>query len=123
MQFILVALGGALGAVARFGVGQFAQNNIASPFPLGALLSNIFGCFIAGLLFVWAAEIKENDTLTLLLITGFCGGFTTFSAFSLEFFHLIRQEQIALAAAYFAASLCLSLASCFAGLWLARSIL
>ncbi len=79
IQLLLIAIGGAAGSVLRYTI-QKAWN---ASFPAGTLAVNIFGCFLIGLL--WALANKGMDEQKrLLLMTGFCGGFTTFSAFSLE---------------------------------------
>lgn len=78
-QVMAVAAGGAMGSVLRY----VAQKNLNASFPIGTLIVNITGCFLAGIL--WALLAKaSNDTLSLLLMTGFCGGFTTLSAFSVD---------------------------------------
>lgn len=79
MQVAVVALGGAAGSVLRYGI----QKAFNASFPSGTLLVNIAGCFLIGIL--WAVSVKGLDEQKrLLLMTGFCGGFTTFSAFTLE---------------------------------------
>ena len=79
MNFAVVALGGAAGSMLRYGIQKWGN----ASFPLGTLAVNILGCFIAGCL--WGISIKGLDETTrLLLMAGFCGGFTTFSAFSVE---------------------------------------
>lgn len=79
MQILLIAIGGAAGSVLRYAV----QKVLNTSFPTGTLVINITGCFLIGLL--WALVNKGLDEQKrLLLMTGFCGGFTTFSAFSLE---------------------------------------
>lgn len=79
MQVITVALGGAVGSIARYGI----QRALPYSFPVGTLLVNLIGCFLIGCL--WMLSVKSlSETIRLLLMTGFCGGFTTFSAFSLD---------------------------------------
>ena len=76
---IAVAVGGAIGSVLRYAV----QKNFNASFPAGTIAVNLAGCFLAGL--IWAFAVKGlNTQAQLLLMTGFCGGFTTFSAFSVE---------------------------------------
>jgi CrcB protein len=117
MQLLLVALGGALGSAARFGVGVAAARLFGLAFPWGTLIVNIIGGFAMGVL---AARVgPENENLRLALGTGLLGGFTTFSAFSLETVRLM-QHQPAHAALYVAASVVLSVGACGLGLWLGR---
>lgn len=108
---MLVAIGGALGSVLRYLVSIVSKRFFLTEFPLGTWIANTIGCVLIGILAAWlAAETAQNQSLRLVLITGFCGGFTTFSTFSLETIQLIRSGQIWLAALYILASLiaCLS---------------
>jgi len=117
MQVLWVALGGAVGSVARYGVGLAASRWFGAEFPWGTLLVNVAGGLAMGLL---AARIgPENETVRLALGVGLLGGFTTFSAFSLESVRLM-QHQPGLAGLYIAASLALSIGACWAGLSLGR---
>ena len=115
-----VALGGAIGAVLRYltGIGLirlFGQ----TPMPLGVLTVNILGSFIMGL-FVVAAAQRGLTHLSPLVATGILGGFTTFSAFSLEAVTLYERGAVGLAAAYILANVTLSIAALFVGMGLAR---
>ncbi len=116
----LVALGGAIGASARylFGVGIL---RMAGPmeFPLAVLTVNIIGSFLMGL-FVVAAAHRGLTHFSPLIMTGMLGGFTTFSSFSLEAVTLIERGQIGSAATYVALSVGLSILGLMLGLWLAR---
>jgi len=117
VQVLLVALGGAIGSVARYGVGVAAARWFGLAFPWGTLAVNVIGGLAMG---VMAARIgPENDPMRLLIGTGLLGGFTTFSAFSLETVRLM-EHQPGLAALYAAASLVLSVGACWAGLTLGR---
>lgn len=94
MAYLAVALGGAVGAVARYGLSGWVQHLSGSLFPLGTLAVNVLGSFIIGLLlqmttgrFVWSLETR------LLLTTGFCGSLTTFSTFSYETLALLEDQQ------------------------------
>lgn len=120
--WIAVAAGGALGSVARYGVGNLART-FAPGWPWGTLAVNVVGSFAIGLLFAWFAARPVSDALRLGLITGMLGGFTTFSAFSIETFELLRSGGASAALAYVAATLVLGLAACGLGLWTARSLL
>jgi CrcB protein len=117
MQVLLVALGGAVGSVARYGVGFAAARWFGLAFPWGTLTVNIVGGVAMGLL---AARVgPENESMRLLLGVGLLGGFTTFSAFSLETVRLM-EHQPGLAVLYAAASLLLSVGACWLGLNLGR---
>jgi CrcB protein len=114
---LLVALGGAVGSVARYGVGVAAARWFGLAFPWGTLAVNIAGGLAMGLL---AARVSpDNENLRLLIGTGLLGGFTTFSAFSLETVRLM-EHQPGLAALYALGSLVLSVGACWMGLQLGR---
>ncbi len=115
-----VALGGALGASARYLTGIAALRLLGAGFPWGTLIANVAGSFAMGLLVV--AATQGESRLGPFLLTGLLGGFTTFSAFSLDAVSLFERGQAGLAAAYVAASVALSLAALFAGLALFRGI-
>jgi fluoride exporter len=116
MQILLVALGGALGSVARYGVGVAAARWFGAGFPWGTLAVNVIGGVAIGVL---AARVPDNENARLLLGVGLLGGFTTFSAFSLETVRLM-EHQPGLAALYAAASFVLSVGGCWVGLTLGR---
>jgi fluoride exporter len=90
-NYILVALGGAAGAVCRFGCAQIAGTK--STFPYTTLLINIGGSFLIGMLFGLQQQGRLNEKYWALLAIGLCGGFTTFSAFSLENMALLQQQK------------------------------
>ena len=114
---LLVALGGAVGSVARYGVGVAAARWFGLAFPWGTLAVNVIGGLAMGL--VAARIAPDNENLRLLVGTGLLGGFTTFSAFSLETVRLM-EHQPGLAMLYVAASVILSVGACWAGLMLGR---
>lgn len=116
-----VALGGAVGAVARHGVNIGAGRLLGPGFPAGTLAVNIAGSFLMGLLVVVLAG--RGNALAPLLMTGALGGFTTFSAFSLDTVTLWQRGQGAVALAYVAASVGLSLAALLAGLAVGHKVL
>ena len=117
MNVLLVAVGGAVGAVARYGVGLGAARLFGLAFPWGTLAVNIVGGLAMGLLA--AKTAPEQEALRLALGVGVLGGFTTFSAFSLETVRLM-EHQPGLAMLYAAASVVLSVGACWAGLMLGR---
>lgn len=120
--WLAVALGGALGSLARYSLGLWLR--VAVPgFPLATLLVNAVGGLCIGLIFaLTVARPDTPDWLRTGLITGVLGGFTTFSAFSLETLLLWREGQGTLALANIALNLLLSLGGCALGLWLGRSL-
>ncbi|HVV33133.1 MAG TPA: fluoride efflux transporter CrcB [Vitreimonas sp.] len=118
MQVLLVALGGAVGSVARYGVGYFAARTLGVGFPWGTLLVNILGGLAMGVL--TAKLDPSHEDLRLLIGVGVLGGFTTFSTFSIESVHLL-ERNLGLGALYVVASVVLSVAACWAGFALSRA--
>jgi len=116
-----VALGGALGASGRYLTGVAAMRLMGPGFPWATLAVNVLGSFVMGVVVVMLGHISANRFAPLLM-TGVLGGFTTFSAFSLDTLTLWERGQQALAVTYVAASVTLSLVAIVAGLWIARSI-
>ena len=117
-----VALGGAIGAVARFGVGILAVRLTGPGFPVGVLSVNILGSFLMGALVVYLGQ-KNLTHLNPFLMTGVLGGFTTFSAFSLEAYKLFERGEVAQAGLYVGLSVVVSIAALIFGVILMRSIL
>ena len=123
MTYLLVFLGGGLGAVLRHAVNLGAARWLGAGFPAGTLFVNVSGSLLMGLLAGWLAFRGDaSQAWRLFLATGVLGGYTTFSAFSLDAMALWERDEIALAAFYIAASVGLSLLGLFAGLWLARQL-
>ena len=118
-RLLIVAAGGALGAVARYGVGRLLP---ASGWPWPTLTVNLVGGLLMGLLAGWLAFRggAQAETLRLFAAVGLLGGFTTFSAFSLETALMIERRQLAMAGGYAALSVALSIAALFGGLMVAR---
>lgn len=116
-----VALGGALGAVMRYLAGLGVIRLVGTGFPLGVVTVNIVGSFLMGL-FVVFAHRKGIMHLSPLVMTGFLGGFTTFSAFSLEAVTLFEKGQTGAAAFYVVLSVGASIAALVLGLLIARGI-
>ena len=121
-NFLIVFLGGGLGAALRHGVNRMALAWFGPAFPVGTLIVNIVGSLAMGLLIgAFAAFGPAGNTMRLFLATGILGGFTTFSAFSLDALTLWERGDVGLAAAYVAASVLLSLAAVTAGFLISRS--
>ena len=120
--WLAVALGGALGSLARYALSLLCRAAVPG-FPLATLIVNAVGGLCIGLIFaLTAARPDTPDWLRTGLITGVLGGFTTFSAFSLETLLLWREGSAGLALANIALNLLLSLGGCALGLWLGRSL-
>ncbi|RXF74934.1 fluoride efflux transporter CrcB [Hansschlegelia zhihuaiae] len=118
-----VALGGALGSVARYGVNVATMRAFGFGFPWGTLTVNVVGGLVMGLLAAFLAlKVEAPPEIKLFLMTGVLGGFTTFSAFSLDAVMLWERGQPGLAAAYVAASVALSIGAVVAGLALGRAL-
>lgn len=117
-SLFLVALGGAAGSVARFLV-VLGAGRVAGGWPWGTLAVNVAGSFAIGIFYI---TLAQRAHLSPLLVTGLLGGFTTFSAFSLDALKLWEAGQPLQAAAYVLASVILSLAAVALGAALARSI-
>lgn len=112
-NLLLVGFGGGIGSVARFACSLLISTRI---FPWPTLLVNITGSFIIGIVF--ACSIRDEAFLNnwkLFLATGICGGFTTFSAFSLENMGMLQSGKTGMALTYMALSLVLGIAATFAG--------
>lgn len=121
MAVLLVFLGAGLGGVMRHGVNMAAMRLLGTGFPYGTLIVNIAGCFCMGLVAeYWALKSGLPQPVRLFLTTGVMGGFTTFSAFSLDAAVLMERGDTAAAWAYVLGSVVLSVASLFLGLWLVR---
>ena len=122
---MLVALGGALGSVARYGVGGLTLRWLGSDWPFGTFAVNIIGGALIGALagFLAVRWGADEERLRLLFQVGVLGGFTTFSAFSLETVMMIERRAYVSAASYTLGSVTLSVLAVFVGLTLARRIL
>ena len=122
MKLILaIAVGGALGAVARYKAGYWLSQVLGHGFPWGTLAVNIIGSFLMGLLVEGAAVRWHLDgNLKALLMTGLLGGFTTFSTFSLDVVTLLQRDQILLAGVYLLGSVIVSILALFLGILLIR---
>lgn len=122
--FAYVALGGALGACARYAVALLAGHWLGLQFPFGTLLVNIAGSLAMGLLIGAAASGWQiSQEARLFVAVGLLGAFTTFSTFSLDVATLYRRGELGLTALYLALSVVLSIGALFAGLALARRLL
>jgi CrcB protein len=122
-ELLLIGLGGALGALSRYGFGQFTSRYYLGHFPLGTWLINVLGSFFIGILFVLIVErVKIHADYRLVFMVGFLGAFTTFSSFSLETINLMMNGRIFTALFYVLASVMVCLLATWLGIVLGRVI-
>ena len=122
MGYLMVFLGAGIGGALRHGVNLGSARLFGTGFPVGTMVVNIAGSFLIGLLagyFTYRTGVPQHTRL--FLTTGILGGFTTFSAFSLDAALLVERHAYSLAAAYILGSVVLSLVALFAGLSLFRT--
>ena len=125
---LYVAFGGAIGASSRHLLGGAATRAFGPDYPWGTLLANVLGGLLMGVLVGWLAfkgsqHVSElNENIRLFLGVGILGGFTTFSAFSLEAILMIEKKSYGLAAGYITSSVVFSLLALFIGLAIARKV-
>jgi CrcB protein len=121
-NFLLVFIGGGFGSGLRYLVGKYLNSSLGS-FPIGTFTVNIIGSLLIGLILGYAA--KENSlsqNQVLLLATGFCGGFTTFSAFANENFQLLKTGDIMQFSIYTISSIVVGLIAVFIGIYIAKNL-
>jgi fluoride exporter len=122
LSFVWVALGGAIGSALRYGVNIAAPRLLGTGFPWATLTVNIVGSFLMGLLSAALAEkFSDQPHLRLFLTTGILGGFTTFSAFSLDLFGLMQRGENSTAVIYALASVVLSILAVFSGFMVSQA--
>lgn len=120
-MLLWIALGGAAGSVLRYLLGGAAQRMSGGAFPLGTLIVNVTGCFLIGVLAQHYMTVQTHPQVRALMITGLCGGYTTFSAFGLETVGLFEGGQYQKAVLYVTLSLILSVMATFAGIAAVRA--
>ena len=119
-QLLLVFIGGGFGSVLRYMIGKFL-NNPESGIPYGTFIANIIGSLLIGIILGLAAKNEAlNQNQTLLLATGFCGGFTTFSTFAFENHIFLKNGDFSSFALYTIASFVVAFLAVFAGMYLTR---
>lgn len=119
-QLVLVFVGGGFGSVLRYIIGK-ALNNTNNGIPYGTFLANVLGSLLIGI--ILGLALKNNtisNNQTLLLATGFCGGFTTFSTFAYENHVFLKSGDFTSFALYTIASFILGFLAVFLGMWLAK---
>lgn len=121
-NLLLVAVGGGLGSLLRYLCQKFIPTANPGDFPFGTFIVNVLGCFFIGLIYGIASKSNAlTQDWILLLTTGFCGGFTTFSAFSYENINLMRHGKYLYPALYISGSVILGLGATFLGLLAMKS--
>jgi len=119
-QVLFVFIGGGIGSIARFLVGKWL-NTSTSGIPWSTFTVNVIGSLLIGLILGWSLKSNQlSETTTLLLATGFCGGFTTFSTFAYENQALLKSGEFLSFGIYTISSIILGLLAVFLGLWLTK---
>jgi CrcB protein len=122
MGYLIVFLGGGVGAALRHGINLASARSLGTAFPYGTLIINVTGSLLMGLIAgYFALKGDASQHWRLFLTTGILGGYTTFSAFSLDAALLYERGEVGAAAIYVTASVAVSIAGLFAGLAIARS--
>ncbi len=123
MELLAIAVGGALGAVARFSLGNTIGEVFGTDFPYGILFINILGSFLMGVLFVFLVEEGHLPAVwRSALMVGFLGAFTTFSTFSMQALGLMEEGRLIAAASYVIGSVVLSILALMIGVFICRQL-
>ena len=121
-KYLFIALGGALGAIARYWVGSSVAGRMGSKFPYGTLLVNLTACVILGFSLTWLGRRTEvNPAWRFVIPVGFIGAYSTFSTFEWETFSSLQSGAFLLSSVYVAVSLLLGLIAIWVGVLLARA--
>ncbi len=124
MKFILlVGAGGFIGSIARYLLSDAVQSKLLTSFPFGTMTVNVLGCFVIGIIYALSETANLAPEYRILIATGFCGGFTTFSSFSFETLTLLQDNQYLYAMLYAGLSLVLGLMAAFLGVILIRYLI
>lgn len=115
-QLFIIGVGGFIGSISRYLISHSTQNKFISDFPFGTLTVNILGCLLIGIIYALSEKSNLSFEWRLFLATGICGGFTTFSAFSIETFGLLRGGNFIYALTYVLASVLFGLLATFIGI-------
>ncbi|MBS1524536.1 MAG: fluoride efflux transporter CrcB [Bacteroidetes bacterium] len=120
---LLIFVGGGIGSLLRYGLSRWISGLVVSAFPYGTFFVNIIGCFLIGFIVFYTERYgTQSQPWRLFLVTGLCGGFTTFSSFSLENSQLITDHRVFVFMLYAAGSVFLGLAATYLGVLAGRSI-
>ncbi len=123
MEYVWVGLGGLIGANARYGLARLITERWGASFPYGTLVVNATGSLAIGVLLTLLLARVADPAWRLLIVTGFLGGYTTFSAFSFEAVALLQEGRWGRAAVYVLGSNLLGVAGCWAGIVVGRGLL
>lgn len=121
-SILLVGAGGFAGSVLRYLISRFVVTTWPSAFPFGTFTVNMIGCFLIGVILAFTLQNSISTQARLLLATGFCGGFTTFSSFSLEVFQSWQQGEIGLGLLYIMASVIVGIAAVAVGFLIGQNL-
>ena len=122
-KLLIIGLGGFLGSVARYVTTKFVDDKLSPAFPYGTLTVNIVGSFLLGVIYMTALrKVGLTENARLFLGVGFCGGFTTFSAFALENFSLMQEKFVGTSLLYISISIVGGILALAAGVWVARFV-
>ncbi len=118
---LFIGIGGAIGSVLRYLTSVMVSKYWANQFPLATFITNVLGCFVIGL-FIGLLEKNNlaNSSLKWFLVTGFCGGYTTFSTFGFENYSLFQSNNSILAFGYIALSVLLGIFAVWLGLFVSK---
>ncbi len=122
MNILLVGIGGAVGAMLRYGCVVAGARLIGTGLPWGVFFANVVGSLVIGFAAAFLLERAGTERIELFLMPGLLGGFTTFSAYSLDVVRLFDDGRVGEAILYAAASVALALAAAAAGIWLGRAV-
>jgi fluoride exporter len=114
MNYLIVFIGGGLGSVARYAAGKYIGIQAGNSLPFATITVNAISSFILGLLAVKIVQRPDDSSLWLLIAVGFCGGFSTFSAFTLELFDFMKNGMVTLALI----NIAVSVSVCLLTIWL-----
>ena len=122
-NLLLVFMGGGIGSVLRYALSHAINKSTISPFPYGTFVVNAVGCFLIGFIIFYTARFGDQaEQWRFFLATGLCGGFTTFSAFSLENVLLLNDQRILFFLAYTLGSVAIGILATYGGLLLAKHV-
>ena len=119
-QLLLVGIGGGLGSIFRYLTSQLTAKYYVGTFPLATFITNILGCLVIGILIGYFSHNNSDSNLKLLFITGFCGGYTTFSTFAAENISLLQNQNYLTLIAYTLASVLVGFLAVGLGLMLSK---
>ena len=121
-RWIALGIGTLFGGYGRYILDGLVHQTLGSKFPYGTMVINLAGCFVIGMLDALSEKFLLSTAARVLLMTGFCGAFTTFSTFMLETFHLVRGGELVRAAANVSISFAVGFALFYLGTLIVRSI-